>query len=216
LDLRIRIQKAVNIANQFPQYNVFPYFSNDNEETKRKVKETKKETLNLINDLLQLREDLADNNKELKKINTNTKKRKREIDDEDLLEGLWDDINNYNTKFVKYQNDTLEKWNRKVQTTAGIQKQFKAVNQSIVSQIDQLLADKDRLIKRTQLKRSDFKSLGKQEEEKKESEEEHVDEHLANYDPEKEKKVYAEEAAKKAIEKNAREIVGAHQTVLIC
>jgi len=97
----------------------------------------------------------------LKQINSTSRKRKRDINDEDLLEGLWEDINDYNTNFVKYQNEILEKWNRKVQTTAGIQKQFKAVNQSIVSQIEQLLTDKDRLIKRTQLKRSDYKSLGK-------------------------------------------------------
>jgi len=184
LDLRIRIQKAVNIANQLPQYNVFSYFNN--EDVEEKVNETKKETLDLINDLLQIREELTDNNKELKKVVTNNNKRKRDIDDEGLLDDLWEEINDYNMSFSKYQNDILEKWNRKVQTTAGIQKQFKAVNQSIVSQIEQLLSDKDRLIKRTQLKRSDYKSLGKQEPEKKEEEEEeeHVDEHLANYDPE--------------------------------
>jgi len=184
LDLRIRIQKAVNIANQLPQYDVFSYFSNENEEAEKKVNETKKETLNLINELLDLREELTDNNKELKKVNNVSRKRKREISDEDLMEGLWEDIDEYNTNFVKYQNEILEKWNKKVQTTAGIQKQFKAVNQSIVAQIEQLLTDKDRLVKRTQLKRSDFKSLGKQEEEKKEDETEHVDEHLANYDTE--------------------------------
>jgi len=77
------------------------------------------------------------------------------------MNDLWEEINEYNNDFAKYQNNILEKWNRKVQTTTGIQKQFKAVNQSIVSQIEQLLADKERLIKRTQLKRSDYKSLGK-------------------------------------------------------
>jgi len=56
LDVRIRIQKAVNIANQFPQYDVFSYFNDENEEAEKKVNETKKETLNLINELLDLRE----------------------------------------------------------------------------------------------------------------------------------------------------------------
>jgi len=184
LDLRIRIQKAVNIANQLPQYDIFSYFDNKNEEIEKGINETKKETLDLISDLLQIREELTDNNKELKKVVVNNNKRKRDIEDEGLLDDLWEEINSYNSCFIKYQNDTLEKWNRKVQTTAGIQKHFKAVNQSIVSQIEQLLTDKDRLIKRTQLKRSDYKSLGKQEQEKKEEEGEHVDDHLANYDPE--------------------------------
>jgi protein AATF/BFR2 len=183
LDLRIRIQKAVNVANQLPQFDTFSYFNSKNEEAEKKVDEAKKETLDLINDLLEIRGDLTENNKELKKVVPNTNKRKRDINDDDLMNDLWEEINEYNNDFAKYQNNILEKWNRKVQTTTGIQKQFKAVNQSIVSQFEQLLADKERLIKRTQLKRSDYKSLGKQEVEKKE-EEEHVDQHLANYDPE--------------------------------
>jgi len=55
LDLRIRIQKAVNVANQLPQFDTFSYFNSKNEEAEKKVDEAKKETLDLINDLLEIR-----------------------------------------------------------------------------------------------------------------------------------------------------------------
>lgn len=114
------------------------------------------------------------------------KKRKRsasfgkEVD----LDGLWADVRSLDTSFLPFRNETIDKWNQKVQVasgTASLQKKFKVINQvsrffdilfsnraahrplssqSVLSQIQHILNDKDRLIKRSQLKRSEYKIFG--------------------------------------------------------
>ena len=59
-------------------------------------------------------------------------KRKRDLDDDEpQLEALWQDIDQLNKDFVPFRNQTIEKWNQKVQVASGIplQKKFKVVNQ---------------------------------------------------------------------------------------
>lgn len=65
--------------------------------------------------------------------------------------------------FLPYRTRIIEKWNNKVQIVSGIpfNKKLKAVNQGINMQIEQLLIDRERLIKRTQLKRNSDKIFGK-------------------------------------------------------
>lgn len=93
--------------------------------------------------------------------------------------------------FQTFRNNTIQKWFDKTRLLGGKikSKSFSNFEQSALKQIEQILADKDRLIKRTQLKRSVYTILGKPEEEQ--TKEEHVpeetntpDENQKNYDPE--------------------------------
>ena len=98
--------------------------------------------------------------------------------------------------FLPFRNSTLEKWSNKVQAAAGarLNKKFKAFDQNIMTQIENALADKPSLIKRTQLQRSDYKVLGKavislEEEEQQQGEDaedtgKKPDRHLNTYDVE--------------------------------
>ena len=65
--------------------------------------------------------------------------------------------------YRQYRNETIDKWNNKVQAANGIplQKKFKVINQSVVSQIEAAERDQEKLIKRTQLNRSNYKVIGK-------------------------------------------------------
>lgn len=58
--------------------------------------------------------------------------------------------------------DVIEKWNEKVQASSGfaMQKKFKVINQSFSTLYSQLSNDKDRLIKRTRLNRSNVSIIG--------------------------------------------------------
>lgn len=94
---------------------------------------------------------------------------------------------------MPFRNSTLEKWSNKVQVAAGakLNKKFKAFDQNIMTQIENVLADQESLLKRTQLQRSEYKILGKVNvtiEEKQEQEEidsgKKPDRHLNNYDVE--------------------------------
>jgi len=75
----------------------------------------------------------------------------------------------HHKEFKPYLNNTIQKWNTKTQVAVGRagSKNFSAFEQSTLQQIEHILADKARLIRRTQLRRSDFKIFGqvKREEE---------------------------------------------------
>ncbi|RKP22630.1 apoptosis-antagonizing transcription factor [Syncephalis pseudoplumigaleata] len=81
------------------------------------------------------------------------------------LDDVWTSMKQLETSFKPFMHETMEKWHNKVQVAAGVplNKRFKAINQGIHEQIGQVLADKERLVKRTQLKRNDYQILGKKE-----------------------------------------------------
>lgn len=97
--------------------------------------------------------------------------------------------------FQDYRDSTIQRWNDKTQLSGGKVKgkSFSAFDQSALTQINQILGDKERLIKRTQLKRSVYKVLGKTAVDDKQgvTSEETISEgnpmnqdHLKDYDPE--------------------------------
>ncbi|XP_059937237.1 protein AATF isoform X2 [Mesoplodon densirostris] len=68
------------------------------------------------------------------------------------------------TDFTVYRNRTLQKWHDKTKLASGkLGKGFGAFERSILTQIDHILMDKERLLRRTQTKRSIYRVLGKPE-----------------------------------------------------
>ncbi|GAB1296597.1 Protein AATF [Apodemus speciosus] len=66
--------------------------------------------------------------------------------------------------FTIYRNRTLQKWHDKTKLASGkLGKGFGAFERSILTQIDHILMDKERLLRRTQTKRSAYRVLGKPE-----------------------------------------------------
>ncbi|CAG8439675.1 6486_t:CDS:2 [Diversispora eburnea] len=146
LDTRIRLQKAVSIANRIPQPSVYTKYLEP--DLKMDIQETKNELKELMDSLIELRKDLCNENEDIK-INKNVaNNHMQEIHD----------------LFLPYRTQTIEKWSNKVQITSGIplNKKFKTINQGVNTQIEQLLNDRERLIKRTQLKRNSDKIFGKE------------------------------------------------------
>ncbi len=63
---------------------------------------------------------------------------------------------------VPFINATTEKWNTKTRLASNqAEKSFKALNKSLVSQIEQILVDEDRVVKRTQMVRAPLAVIGK-------------------------------------------------------
>ncbi|CAG8622304.1 11801_t:CDS:10, partial [Ambispora leptoticha] len=201
LDIRIRLQKSVTISNSLPQHNTYPSFI-ASPKVQSAIKETKSELSELIDSLIKLNKDLCCDNESIKfsKDTTNSRKRRLENGDEDTdnyTDCLWTDIKTIHENFKPFRTETIEKWNNKVQIAAGIplNKKFKAINQSVNNQIEQVLHDHERLVKRTQLMRGDYKILGKQQQtdpskSAPSSSSDAImsrggqDDHLTNYDPE--------------------------------
>ncbi|XP_012690326.2 protein AATF [Clupea harengus] len=66
--------------------------------------------------------------------------------------------------FEPYRNNTLQKWYDKTRLTMGkTTKGFGSFDRSILTQVEHVLMDKERLVSRTQTRRSQFRVLGKPE-----------------------------------------------------
>ncbi|CAG8445946.1 21917_t:CDS:10 [Dentiscutata erythropus] len=179
LDTRIRLQKAVAISNTFPQPDAYPQFLTS--ETRSAIQETRTELRELIDSLIDLRKGLCHENENIVITEDTANSRKRHLENDDYLEYMWKDMQEIDNLFLPHRNQTIEKWSNKVQMASGIplNKKFKAINQSVNDQITHVLYDRERLIKRTQLKRNADKILGKAK-----SDAKTYDEHLSNYDTE--------------------------------
>lgn len=68
-------------------------------------------------------------------------------------------INESNKSYADYRNSVIQKWNEKTKLVSG--KLHKDTNQSTLKQIEFALSDKKKLHGRTQLKRSEYKIVGK-------------------------------------------------------
>lgn len=150
------MQKILAIGNKLPQYDVFESFQTP--ETSKLQKETSSELKNLIHDLVDYRIDLFNRNSSVAPTETPLK---RKATDEESLEDLWEYIHKLDTDFKATRYQILDKWCDKIKVASGSSAKLKAVNTNTSVQIQNILADMDRLVKRTQLLRSEYSILGK-------------------------------------------------------
>lgn len=193
LESRIRMQKIVDNANKLPQKDDWANFLAKTEGIEEDLEQVKTDLRDVMDDLMDIRVGLFEQNGciDLSKKNINSRKRHLEDEDEIYNQKFWKDMSEINDVFVPFRNSTLEKWSNKVQVAAGakMNKKFKAFDQNIMTQIEAVLSDKEGLVKRTQLQRSDYHILGKVQVEATKVEEEidtgkKADRHLNTYDVE--------------------------------
>lgn len=186
LEGRIKIQKALVTANQLPQPQTFPEFKRSGgAKFAGELKNARKALKALQRSLLELHDQLLFQKDETSAIalgetgvqNRSEEKRSDDSQDEEDLRqeaGLpkrkleMAEYPDFMAKrfaaFQPYQNATLQKWHDKTRLTAGkSSKGFGAFDRNILTQVEQVLGDKDRLVHRTQTQRSEYRILGKQE-----------------------------------------------------
>ncbi|KAI9506627.1 apoptosis-antagonizing transcription factor [Coemansia spiralis] len=178
LDARIRVQKIVTAANELPQYDLFErlvearFEQNADSDEHDRLEEARQSIRLLIGSLVELRKSLAAQNQVVAKsqesVQAGSKRSAAEsVDDEDEddsgIVSTWNELKKIRSEFQPYRDESLEKWSNRVQISANVTnlKKFKAVNQGIMHQIGQALAAKDRLVERTQLKRTEYRIIGK-------------------------------------------------------
>ncbi|KAF9200296.1 hypothetical protein BGZ49_009482 [Haplosporangium sp. Z 27] len=200
LDTRIRLQKSVALINTFPQPSVYDEFLTN--ESAEPLEESKHQLRSFIDTLITVRTSLLRNLPDVKVPKSNKRQlsdledeEARNLDDDAWETKAWKDMEALDDSWRSYRNNTLEKWSNKVQIASGIplNKKFKAMNQGIMTQISQTMADKERLVKRTQLKRSEYHILGTAPEIKEDDNDDKtektpvvskLDAHLSNHDEE--------------------------------
>ncbi|KAJ2083675.1 rRNA-processing protein bfr2 [Coemansia sp. RSA 988] len=206
LDARIRVQKLVTAANELPQLGMFEDFieerfsntehhSDGSGDSTNRLDGARESTRLLLSSIVELRKALIAQNPSVGsaynaiEATQDNNKRKTATDvDSDDTEAIWKELESLREGFKPYRDESLEKWGNKIQASMGsvALKKFKAVNQGIVHQVNQAMSSSDRLIERTQLKRAEYKVIGK-DDTKDESESEtpaQVDAHLKDTDPE--------------------------------
>ncbi|KAM5308351.1 protein AATF isoform 2-T2 [Glossophaga mutica] len=187
LEGRIKLQKALLTTNQLPQPDVFPIFKDKGgPEFASALKNNHKALKALLRSLVDLQEELLFQYPDTRYLVDGTKPKaesEEEIssEDEELVEEKkkqrrappkrkleMDDYPSFMAKrfadFTVYRNRTLQKWHDKTKLASGkLGKGFGAFERSILTQIDHILMDKERLLRRTQTKRSIYRVLGKPE-----------------------------------------------------
>nr|KAG5694189.1 hypothetical protein BaRGS_016035 [Batillaria attramentaria] len=111
----------------------------------------------LLSVLLQIQAKLLHKNPETKNVagsalshtspSKESVKREREVEEEEATSAK------RFAGFRAFRNETLEKWDNNTRLGSKL-KSFSAFNTSVLKQIDQVLSDKDRLVKRTQVNRA--------------------------------------------------------------
>lgn len=101
------------------------------------------------------KEDSTDEEEKPKEAAQKQEKKKQSLNDYEKI------LAENHRIYRNYRNSVIQKWNDKTRVATG--NLSKGSSQSVVKQIDFILGDKAKLIKRTQLKRSEYDVLGKGE-----------------------------------------------------
>ncbi|XP_040280127.1 protein AATF [Bufo bufo] len=184
LEGRIKLQKVLVSANQLPQHDMFALFKKEGgTEFLAPLTNSYKALKELMRSLVHLQDELLFQFPETRYI-INGKKCKADSDEEipsdDEMEK--EDLEMKKNKcppkrrlevkdypefmakrfadFQTYRNNTLQKWHDKTKLTGKISKGFAGSERSILMQVEQIMMDKERLLRRTQTKRSPYRILG--------------------------------------------------------
>ncbi|XP_030318474.1 protein AATF isoform X2 [Calypte anna] len=190
LEGRIKIQKALLTANRLPQPDTYPLFRKEGgQEFDNAVQNCCKALEALLKVLVELQDELLYQYPGTRQL-VDGKQAKSESDDEIPSSSDEEQVDKAQEKrrnlpkrklkleeypefiakryadFRTYRNNVLQKWHEKTKLASGkMGKGFGAFERSILTQIDHILMDKERLLRRTQTKRSVYTVLGKQEQE---------------------------------------------------
>ncbi|XP_057255491.1 protein AATF [Pezoporus wallicus] len=190
LEGRIKMQKALVTVNRLPQPDTYPTFRKEGgQEFDNAVENCCKALEALMKVLVELQDELLYQYPGTRHL-VDGKQSKTESDDEIPSSSDEEQVDKAQEKrrslpkrklkleeypefiakryadFRTYRNSVLQKWHEKTKLASGkVGKGFGAFERSILTQIDHIMMDKERLLRRTQTKRSVYTVLGKQERE---------------------------------------------------
>lgn len=164
IDLRLKIQKALNTANLLPvDSDTLKNADVATSKSSSYIKEATEKCFDLLDSILDLRSHLYT------KDNIATDKFEAKPQKRSLAEYI-DATAKYDSVLNNYRGSVLTKWLAKIQNSSGSNAmnagKFKVINQSAEQQVTSNLYDMDRLMKRTKLNRRQIKPLGHEYNEK--------------------------------------------------
>ncbi|GAM21645.1 hypothetical protein SAMD00019534_048200 [Acytostelium subglobosum LB1] len=170
LTTRIHLQKAVNIANRLPKPSDHKMMVEAETKIGEAFTSAANEAKSLLSDLFDMQSELISRNSEIEQCAEKKTTRKR-LRDTESLSDIWSAMEEQNARLFEYTSQTLEKWNSRVNVSANVAgvggakqgKSLKAINQSVMTQVNNTLNDFERLQRRTRLRRSTYTIIGQQQ-----------------------------------------------------
>ncbi|KOX71644.1 Protein AATF [Melipona quadrifasciata] len=175
LEVRIKLQKCLVTSNQMPQYDVYQNFETNTEYTKTadetrnnlkmlKAEESIDETRNTEDPMNEeIPSDTEDENEgksvtsdgNVENFNKNIFRKKLKLNNYEKI------LNNNHKSYIEHRDSVIQKWNEKTRIASG--KLNKGISETTLKQIEFALIDKEKLRRKSRLKRSEYKIVGKEE-----------------------------------------------------
>lgn len=144
LELRISLQKSLVKVNQFP-VDLKPFKTALDDAQAEQLKDCQVNLAKVLDQLIELKSQMANSEKEQQE----PLPKKRKLNDYDKY------LNESFESFRPRRNDVIEDWNDRTRIIG----KFAGFETSVTKQIEHILADKERLVKRTKVKRSDYEPI---------------------------------------------------------
>ncbi|CAH1406172.1 unnamed protein product [Nezara viridula] len=166
IECRIKLQPALINTNKLYQREALKEFKNQlNSEEEEILSQTYSVLSKLMKGLLELQDVALNAAPEYREIKNMKRKsdpsgleepEEKKIRSEDFLQVIHED-------FKPFKDNVIQKWNEKTKLSYGrmSKSDFSAFDQPTLKQIEEILLDRSRLLKRTQIKKSDYQVLGK-------------------------------------------------------
>lgn len=74
---------------------------------------------------------------------------------------LWEHLEAFQAPLLKYSEEVMDKWAQKALYAQDVSNKFKAMNQSISAQVDQIMSNREKVIQKTRVRRDEYHILGK-------------------------------------------------------
>ena len=174
LRLRISMQSLLSCANRLPQPNTYGLFKEEKNTNKRNQGANFESNLDLLlgtlKGLFNLQTELIDRNSSVKSsIDAHCKRNNKLADTQSegnysdyQIFKIWQEIDCVNRDLYAHDRRVVQKWDEKIRLQSSTnQKALKAVNRTVLSQIDALMADSDKIVERTRMHSTPVKVLGK-------------------------------------------------------
>jgi len=171
LEVRIQMQKLAAVANRLPQPSAWQDFTEAGDEAHGKaVNKAQVAMVDLLDELLEAKVTLVKGNEEVRRMLTKRNHVDEENEEEDLavpakrqkLKAYSKVLAEQQERLKPYRDAVVQKWNDRTRLAAS-SKSMSAFESSTLKQIEFILTDKTRLVRRTKVKRSAYRVLGREE-----------------------------------------------------
>lgn len=163
LQVRIHLQKNVVNANRLPIYSKFQQLSNNSTEFAELANETEKNVSKLLSQMNAFQTTLLAQYPETKKFAKKRKASNSKIDDSTDTDDakyrrIADSLEQDYSDFKEYQYSVISKWHdrTKVLTPGSVKSQQQQANIDILRKIEGVLANREELVKKSQLVKGSY------------------------------------------------------------